>query len=172
MYDIIELNAKKVLELKEIAKKLGVARVEKQKKQDLVYSILDEQALRPGEASKKSPKPKSKPAAERSSTAKKEETSEEKPKAPRGSRPSKKDDSASTDADEKTVIKGKRQPGDAIRERRAKQSAKNNDSSDPQSDSSGAQTKTEDGKTSQGAESKKLREQRTFGKESRLQRTK
>jgi hypothetical protein len=35
MYDIIELNAKKVPELKEIAKKLGVARAEKLKKQDL-----------------------------------------------------------------------------------------------------------------------------------------
>ena len=54
MYDIIELNAKKVPELKEIAKKLGVARAEKLKKQDLVYSILDEQALQPA-AAKKSP---------------------------------------------------------------------------------------------------------------------
>ena len=54
MYDIIELNAKKVPELKEIAKKLGVARAEKLKKQDLVYSILDEQALQPA-AAKKAP---------------------------------------------------------------------------------------------------------------------
>ena len=54
MYDIIELNAKKVPELKEIAKKLGVARAEKLKKQDLVYSILDEQALQPA-ATKKAP---------------------------------------------------------------------------------------------------------------------
>jgi transcription termination factor Rho len=154
MYDIIELNAKKVLELKEIAKKLGVTRVEKQKKQDLVYSILDEQALRPGVASKSSPKPKSKPAAERSSKTKKDETSDKKARAPRGSRPSKKDDSASTDSDEKTEVKGKRQPGDAIRERRAKQSGKNNDSADPQSESSRAPAKTEEVKTGKGAESK------------------
>ena len=52
MYDIIELNAKKVPELKEIAKKLGVARAEKLKKQDLVYSILDEQAMQPATAKK------------------------------------------------------------------------------------------------------------------------
>ena len=58
MYDIIELNAKKVLELKEIAKKLGISRLEKLKKQDLVYSILDEQALRPGENKKAESKPK------------------------------------------------------------------------------------------------------------------
>ena len=47
MFDIIELNGKKVAELREIATKLGVARVDKLKKQDLVYSILDEQAARP-----------------------------------------------------------------------------------------------------------------------------
>ena len=62
MYDIIELNAKKVLELKEIAKKLGISRLEKLKKQDLVYSILDEQALRPGENKKAPAKSKAKSA--------------------------------------------------------------------------------------------------------------
>ena len=45
MYDILELNGKKVGELREIASKLEVKRVDKLKKQDLVYSILDEQAL-------------------------------------------------------------------------------------------------------------------------------
>ena len=44
MFDIIELNGKKVAELREIATKLGVDRADKLKKQDLVYSILDEQA--------------------------------------------------------------------------------------------------------------------------------
>ena len=47
MYDIIELNSKKVSDLREIATKLGLQRTDKLKKQDLVYSILDEQALRP-----------------------------------------------------------------------------------------------------------------------------
>ena len=47
MFDIIELNGKKVAELREIASKLGITRVDKLKKQDLVYSILDEQAARP-----------------------------------------------------------------------------------------------------------------------------
>ena len=45
MYDILELNGKKVAELREIASKLEVKKVDKLKKQDLVYSILDEQAL-------------------------------------------------------------------------------------------------------------------------------
>ena len=48
MFDIIELNGKKVAELREIAGKLGIARTDKLKKQDLVYSILDEQAAQPG----------------------------------------------------------------------------------------------------------------------------
>ncbi len=47
MFDIIELNGKKVAELKEIAGKLGIPRLDKLKKQDLVYSILDEQAAQP-----------------------------------------------------------------------------------------------------------------------------
>ena len=45
MYDIIELNGKKVAELREIATTLEINRVDKLKKQDLVYAILDEQAL-------------------------------------------------------------------------------------------------------------------------------
>ena len=53
MYDIIELNSKKVSDLREIANKLGLQRTDKLKKQDLVYSILDEQALRPSAAPKK-----------------------------------------------------------------------------------------------------------------------
>ncbi|HAW72930.1 MAG TPA: transcription termination factor Rho, partial [Flavobacteriales bacterium] len=53
MYDIIELNSKKVSDLREIANKLGLQRADKLKKQDLVYSILDEQALRPGALPKK-----------------------------------------------------------------------------------------------------------------------
>ena len=57
MFDIIELNGKKVAELKEIAGKLGITRLDKLKKQDLVYSILDEQAAQP---SSKASKAKSK----------------------------------------------------------------------------------------------------------------
>lgn len=47
MYDIIELNSKLVSELKEIAKKLKIKRIEGLKKQDLIYKILDQQALNP-----------------------------------------------------------------------------------------------------------------------------
>ncbi len=47
MYDIIELNGKLVPELREIAKTLGLKKFESLKKQDLIYKILDHQALNP-----------------------------------------------------------------------------------------------------------------------------
>jgi transcription termination factor Rho len=46
MYDILELNAKLLPELKEIAKNLGVHKVESFRKQDLIYKILDLQAIK------------------------------------------------------------------------------------------------------------------------------
>lgn len=45
MYDILELNRKLVPELRDIAKELQIKRVEKYKKQDLIYKILDTQAI-------------------------------------------------------------------------------------------------------------------------------
>ncbi len=47
MFDIIQLNEKLLPELKEIAKKLDIDNFENLKKQDLVYKILDHQALNP-----------------------------------------------------------------------------------------------------------------------------
>jgi len=47
MYDILELNEKKVTELKDIAEKLNIKKIEKFKKQDLIYKILDEQSIQP-----------------------------------------------------------------------------------------------------------------------------
>jgi transcription termination factor Rho len=45
MYDILELNKKLLNELRDIAKELKIKRVEKYKKQDLIYKILDTQAI-------------------------------------------------------------------------------------------------------------------------------
>ncbi len=45
MYDILELNKKLVPELKEIAKNLNVKKIETLRKQDLIYKILDQQAI-------------------------------------------------------------------------------------------------------------------------------
>jgi len=52
MYDILELNKKLVSELKEIAKELKIKKIETLRKQDLIYKILDQQAI---EASKSKP---------------------------------------------------------------------------------------------------------------------
>ena len=45
MYDILELNKKLLPELKEIAKELDIKKAEALKKQDLIYRILDQQAI-------------------------------------------------------------------------------------------------------------------------------
>ncbi|MBS9768787.1 MAG: transcription termination factor Rho [Flavobacteriaceae bacterium] len=59
MYDILELNKKLLTELKQIAKDLQIKRVESFKKQDLIYQILDQQAI---VASTQPTQPKQKPA--------------------------------------------------------------------------------------------------------------
>jgi transcription termination factor Rho len=46
MYDILELSKKLLPELREIGKELNIKRVESFKKQDLIYTILDTQAIR------------------------------------------------------------------------------------------------------------------------------
>ena len=45
MYDILELNKKLLAELRDIAKDLKIKRVESFRKQDLIYKILDAQAI-------------------------------------------------------------------------------------------------------------------------------
>ncbi len=53
MYDIIELNNKLVGELKDIAKSLNIPKYEALKKQELIYKILDQQAINPISAEQK-----------------------------------------------------------------------------------------------------------------------
>ena len=45
MYDILELNEKLLPDLRQIAKDLNIKRIESFKKQELIYKILDEQAI-------------------------------------------------------------------------------------------------------------------------------
>ena len=47
MYDILDLNKKLVTELKEIANGLDIDKYEALKKDDLIYKILDQQAINP-----------------------------------------------------------------------------------------------------------------------------
>lgn len=52
MYDILELSKKLLPELREIGKELNIKRVESFKKQDLIYKILDKQAVLASETKK------------------------------------------------------------------------------------------------------------------------
>lgn len=56
MLDILELNKKLVSELREIAKELKIRRADSLRKQDLVYKILDQQAILAAEKGKSEPK--------------------------------------------------------------------------------------------------------------------
>ena len=49
MYDIISLDSKELNELREIGRQLNIPKVDKLEKQDLIYKILDHQALNPTE---------------------------------------------------------------------------------------------------------------------------
>ena len=56
MYDILELSKKLLPELRDIARELKVKKPESLKKQDLIYKILDQQAI---ETTEKKPEVKS-----------------------------------------------------------------------------------------------------------------
>jgi len=60
MYDILELNKKLLPELKDIAKGMNIKRIEALRKQELIYRILDQQAIDAAEADSKRMKPKDK----------------------------------------------------------------------------------------------------------------
>jgi transcription termination factor Rho len=56
MYDILELNKMLVADLRQIAKGLKIKRVDSLKKQDLIYKILDQQAISASEKNKENKK--------------------------------------------------------------------------------------------------------------------
>ncbi len=74
MYDILELNKKLVSELRQIAKELNVKRADSLKKQDLIYKILDQQAINATEDSKPERKTSSKKNTSRQSSKQSKET--------------------------------------------------------------------------------------------------
>lgn len=62
MYDILQLNEMLVPELQEVADQLGIKGYKKLGKQDLIYKILDEQAVNPEEAAAAKKETSKKPA--------------------------------------------------------------------------------------------------------------
>jgi transcription termination factor Rho len=171
MYDIIELNSKKVSDLREIANKLGLQRTDKLKKQDLVYSILDEQALRPsaGPKKEKSAAP-AKPASQSNATTQAKAPEKKdgdapaaKPtSAPRAPRSKKKPTEGSTDSkevstEEKGTPSTDRKAGDAMRERRDQR--QKNSRQGPKTE--GTKESSDDRPESKGSDAKTKRDEKS-----------
>ncbi|MCG8699878.1 MAG: transcription termination factor Rho [Bacteroidales bacterium] len=76
MYDILELNKKLVSDLRQIAKDLKIKRVDSLRKQDLIYKILDQQAI---SATEKKPEKPAKKAVTEKKKEKKAVKSNDKP---------------------------------------------------------------------------------------------
>ncbi|MCD6544555.1 MAG: transcription termination factor Rho [Flavobacteriaceae bacterium] len=84
MFDIDELKEKKLLELQEIAQKIGVLKFRQLKKLDLVYQILDVQAANPKEVKEKiadQDKPKRKRIVKKANTPRELFKTEDKPQS-------------------------------------------------------------------------------------------
>jgi transcription termination factor Rho len=87
MYDILELSNKLLPELREIAKGLKIKRTESLKKQDLIYKILDQQAIEATE-NRKVPKPEAAPVQKpEESVIRKREPGQRRGKRPRTIKP-------------------------------------------------------------------------------------
>ncbi|RJE71780.1 MULTISPECIES: transcription termination factor Rho [Reichenbachiella] len=88
MYNIEELNDRLLSELKEIAENLGIKNYKRAAKKDLIYKILDEQAVNPEPATQiKAQESKAKKETEGADKPEKEEKQERAPRQERENRP-------------------------------------------------------------------------------------
>ncbi|MEQ8623676.1 MAG: transcription termination factor Rho [Vicingaceae bacterium] len=111
MYDILQLNQKTVIELKELAKELDIKKFQKLKKEDLIYQILDYQAMKP-EVAKAAEKEDAK-----KTSSSKAETKKEKPSSSSSkSAPKKAEDTSSKDSSDapKKVAYPKKAPSERV----------------------------------------------------------
>jgi len=83
MYNLLQLNSMKVAELKEVADKLAIDNADKLKKQDLIYKIIDVQALQsaPAEAPVEAPSAMEPPAENSEAPSKQKRDRQRKPAA-------------------------------------------------------------------------------------------
>ncbi len=123
MLDILNLNSKKLVELRQIAKDLGVRRVESYKKQDLIYKILDEQAIQASEK-KKSPEVQKSPDNQRNVG---EFERSEKPRSKRGRPPKNVQDSQQSPSPKKQEGSQFSQKSQSTVPERSRQSAPSNE---------------------------------------------
>lgn len=111
MYDILQLNQKTVIELKELAKELDIKKFQKLKKEDLIYQILDYQAMKP-EVAKAAEKDDAK-----KTSSSKTETKKEKPSSSSSkSAPKKAENTSSKDSSDapKKVAYPKKAPSERV----------------------------------------------------------
>jgi len=87
MYDILELSKKLLPELREIAKELKIKRADTLKKQDLVYKILDQQAIEATEQ-KSTGKSENRPGKSARDTKRNYDQNQRRGKRPRTNKPS------------------------------------------------------------------------------------
>ncbi len=150
MYNIIQLNDKNLSELQSIAEELGIKKADSYKKEELVYKILDEQAIAGATKKVAADKLKEERKSERqkrSKTAAKKEEGEKTPVAekentPQGNDPANAKPSETESLAEKTATP-KRKPG---RPRKVKTSEAQTlavDSSDEKASEDGAEAKNE-----------------------------
>ncbi|MFN5620019.1 MAG: transcription termination factor Rho [Flavobacteriales bacterium] len=100
MYNLLQLNSMKVAELKEVAEKLAIDNADKLKKQDLIYKILDVQAVQSAPAETPSEAPAAaEPAADDSGApAKQKRDRQRKPAATKAEAPGELFDQPTADA--------------------------------------------------------------------------
>ena len=107
-YNIIELNEKLTTELRVLARSMGIRRPDAYKKEELIYKILDEQAIAEAETQNKKPRTPNKGA------NKKEEhkNAPSKQNKDKGAEPTKHDDRHAKNKDEQN-IKAQQKPKEA-----------------------------------------------------------
>lgn len=87
MYDILELSNKLLPELREIAKELKIKRTETLKKQDLIYKILDQQAIESTETRRTIPPVEDNPTVPNESKSEEKDFGQRRGKRPRTIKP-------------------------------------------------------------------------------------
>lgn len=120
MYDILQLNDMLVPELLDIAEQLSIANAKKLDKQELIYKILDKQAIVNSAGAKPEEKGKRKRVVKTTTANSTEEaiveSEEEKPAAPAPARKKKTSADAEKKADKKIIKKTKPTPADEVPE--------------------------------------------------------
>jgi len=176
MYDILQLNDMLVPELKELAEKLGLKSYKRLNKQQLIYKILDHQALKGGQTTdskedgKSSPKPKvnksaakSKPKSKASSTKSKQtakENSKSKTDSSKGQ--TKQDDKKSSSKPKVTVRKKNNYSGNKGSQSSGKGGNNSDNSSNAKSNDSKSDNKKSQSKSSGGGRKKPTPKKPTF----------